>query len=315
MVQVSIIVLTYNASRVKLCQTLRSIAKQRGGSYEIIICDDGSARKDFSFLPDFFEEYGIQNYKLIENVVNQGTVRNCLSGIQAASGEYVFLTSPGDLLFDDSVIHDLYCFSKENEVELCFGNAVFYRNENGIVELTRTQGKPAIPQVYGLKVPVSIAKANYFNGNWVIGASCFRRREMALAYFTKIAETAVYMEDTTSTAFALVDGVRLCYYDRNMIWYEDGAGVSTTGDQRWREILQRDLVKSVEKLKKLHAEDAYVDVMYQNCKITNPYRRIIYKLCHHPGIMSLVMLSKLTMRRRKLYCCQADLERLKNQIR
>jgi glycosyltransferase involved in cell wall biosynthesis len=293
---------------------LRSIVQQQGGNYEIVICDDGSAKKDFSFLPAFFEKYGIQNYKIVENEVNQGTVRNCLSGVMAASGEYVFLTSPGDLLFDDSVIRDFYQFAQKNKVEMCFGNAIYYRDENGIAKQTRTVGKPEIPQIYGLKVPLSIAKASYANGNWVIGASYFRKREMALKYFAEIAETSVYMEDTTSTAFALVDGIRLWYYDRNMIWYEDGAGVSTTGDQKWRTILQKDLTKSLEKLKMLHVGDAYADVMYQNCCIQNAYKRIIYKWCHHPGIMSLVMLGRLTMRRRKLSCSPADLERLESQL-
>jgi len=314
MIHVSVIVLTYNADCFKLYQTLESIVVQRGVEHEIIICDDGSSNKPFSFLPLFFEQHHFDRYKLIENVSNEGTVKNCLKGIQAASGEFVFLTSPGDLLFDDYVMRDFYCFSKKNCVEVCFGNAVFYRNCNGTVEITRTTGKPSNPYIYDRKMPHAVVKANFFHGDWMIGASYFRERKMALDSFSQITDTSVYMEDTTSTAFALAKGVRLCYYDRNIIWYEDGTGISTAKNQKWKMILQQDLVLTVEKLKQYYAKDPYVDVMYYNCKENNRKKRIFFKLLFHPGIMGMVFLSKMIAKPKKVSCLQSDLERLGRQM-
>lgn len=314
MYQVSVIVVTYNSNSLKICQTLKSIVDQLEIDFEIIICDDGSAQKDFSYLPAYFEKYNFTHYKLIENEINKGTVKNCLSGIREASGEYVFSTSPGDMLFDRYVLRDFYRFSKQNNVKICFGNAIFYRENNGNVELTRKTGKPDNPQVYNCNNPGFLIKANFFHGNWIIGASYFRRREMAVEYFSQIEDTAIYMEDTTSTAFALASGEGLCYYDRNIVWYEDGTGISTTGDRKWEKALWQDIMKSVEKLKRIHVKNPYVDVMYQNCAESNRMRRIVYKLLNHPWIMCLVFMSRLLVRPKPITCSSSDINNLKMQL-
>ena len=124
MPQVSIVVLTYNPNPEKLRKTLEAAVSQRGVSVEIIVSDDGSAKKDFGFLPEFFAQRGFADYKVIENPENKGTVYNCYSGVCAASGEYVFLTSPGDILFDENTMCRFYEFSAARNAQLCFGNAV-----------------------------------------------------------------------------------------------------------------------------------------------------------------------------------------------
>lgn len=312
MVQVSIVVLTYNADAVKLRQTLASAAAQREISFEIIVSDDGSARKDFSFLQEYMQTLGVKHYRLIENPDNKGTVQNCLSGVKAASGEYVFLTSPGDLLYDAFVMRDFYRFAQERNAKLCFGNSVFYCMEEGTPRLTRQYGTPPNPQIY--RENTSVAKASFFGGNWIIGASYFRDRAVAQKYFEKIAGTSVYMEDTTSTAFALAEGIALHYYDRNLVWYEDGTGISTGASDKWKKLLEEDLTKSFEQLKKEHPRDACVDIAAKNALQKSRGRRIAYKILRHPLLLLQIKYGNVKNENVPISCQRADLERLKRLL-
>lgn len=312
MVQVSIIVLTYHADPVKLRQTLAAAAAQKEVSFEIIVCDDGSKEKDFTFLDSYMHQLGVEHYQLVENPVNQGTVRNCLSGVQAAAGEYVFLTSPGDLLYDCHAMRDFYQFAKTSGAKLCFGNSVFYCVEDGEPRLTRQYGVPENPQIYAKAS--GPAKASFFGGNWVIGASYFRERALAQKYLEQVAETSVYMEDTTSTAFALADGEELQYYDRNLIWYEDGTGISTGASDKWQKLLNKDLRQSFALLKETHPKDACVDFAAQNVLQESRGKRIAYKLFRHPLVLLKMKYGKVKYKKVPISCPQADVDRLKNML-
>ena len=309
MLQVSVIVLTYNPDKRKLLQTLSAAASQKDISFEIIISDDGSVKKDFSFLPEYMETLGVKNWSLLEHEQNRGTVQSCLSAVNASVGEYVFLTSPGDFLFDSYALRDFYRFAEENNASVCFGNTVFYCAQDDVPRTTRTYGNPAQPDFYAPDRSATVAKTNFFGGSWIIGASYFRRRACMLSCLQKISETAVYMEDTPTTAFALAEGERLCYYDRNIVWYEDGTGVSTGANEKWNKLLHKDVLKSFEKLKVQYPKDPYVDIAYRNISQENRLRRIAENLLRHPVIMTRIAVCRKA-KKKPILCTQADMQRL-----
>ncbi len=309
MPQVSIIVLTYNPDTAKLRQTLTAAACQQEVDCEILISDDGSSRKDFSFLPAFMQQLGVVNWRLLDNSENLGTVKNCLNAVREAKGDYVFFTSPGDYLFDEFVIRDFHRFAKENNASLCFGDAVFYAATDGCPRITRKYGNPAQPQMYSPSVSASQMKTAFFGGTWVIGASYFRRRTLALTYLEKIANFSVYTEDSTSTAAALACGERLCYFARNVVWYEDGTGVSTSANQRWKKVLAQDLIQSFTQIKAEHPTDPYVDILYRNITETNRIKRIVGKILHHPILFVRIFLCKRA-KKMPIVCTTDDLQRL-----
>lgn len=309
MPQVSVIVLTYNPDPVKLRQTLTAAANQLDVELEIIISDDGSTQKDFSFLPDFMKARGVMNFQLLEHNKNRGTVKSCLSAVEAASGEYVFLTSPGDFLFDAYVLRDFYRFAKDHNCTLCFGNAAFYRSENGSLTITRTYGSPSQPQLYAPEASLAQVKTCFFGGSWIIGASYFRQRQLALTCLESICDTAVYMEDTPTTAFALAAGERLCYFDRNVVWYEDGSGVSTSSNDKWKRLLKQDVALSFSKLKDMYPHDPYVDIAFCNATENNRVKRILRKFLRHPIIMSRLAFCRKA-KKTAIHCTEEDMTQL-----
>ena len=285
MPQVSVVVLTYNPDNRKLRQTLAAAAAQKEVSFEILISDDGSARKDFTFLPEYMQSLGVENYRLLEHRENRGTVESCLSAVKEAAGQYVFLTSPGDYLFDEYVLRDLCAFADKQNAKLCFGNAVFYNAEDGKPQLTQKFGAPRNPSFYAPDAPEDLAKLSFFGGNCVIGASYFRDTKLLLSTLEQLRGESKYTEDNPSTAFAMAEGHRLYYCDRNVVWYEDGTGVSTGASEKWAKLLHEDALRSFRKLKGLYPKDPYVDITYRNLSVSNRLRRIAGKLFAHPLLM------------------------------
>jgi glycosyltransferase involved in cell wall biosynthesis len=314
MPQVSVIVLTYNPDNRKLRQTLSAIAAQQDISLELIISDDGSANKDFSFLPEFMSAHNIADYVLLEHSQNLGTVQNCRSAVAAATGDYVFLTSPGDYLFDPYVLRDFYCFTKSSGAAITFGNAVFYAASDKQPLLTRNYGTPAAPQLYNASVSRKQVKASFFSGNWIIGASYFRNRELMLSWLNQISDTSKYMEDTPTSAIALAENHRICYYDRNIVWYEDGTGVSTGSSTKWEKLLHQDALLTFQKLKQQYPKDPYIDLTYCNLSQKSRIKRILYKLVLHP-ILSVQIALTRAKRHQPIVCTEKDLQRLSNLLK
>ena len=314
MPQVSIIVLTYNPDPAKLRATLSAAVAQQGVEVEIIISDDGSAQKDFGFLPAFFAAHHFCNWQLVENPENRGTVHNCFAGVSAASGEFVFLTSPGDVLFCNTTIQQFYTFAKAQNAQLCFGNAVRYCTENGNVRRTNNYTIPAAPDVYGKGTSLKSQKTAFFGDNFIIGACYFRSRDFAAAYFKKLLDVCKFMEDTPSTMLALADGIPICYYDRNIVFYEDGTGVSTGAKEKWRKILHADFCNALELLHTLHPTDSWVQIALKNARENSRKKRILWRFLHHPVISFRMLLQKKLVKPKQIFCDPADLQRLENLL-
>lgn len=312
MPQVSVIVSTYNPDITKLKQTLSSAVNQKDVDFEIIISDDGSTQKDFSFLAEFMKSYNIKNYILLDHKKNLGTVKNCLSAVRAACGEYVFMTSPGDFLYDSHVLRDFYDFARMHEANLCFGNTVFYKAKEPI--LSRKFGSPAAPTIYAPGASISQIKACFLGGNWVIGASYFRQRQLFLTALEAISDTAIYMEDTTSTAYALANNERLSYFNRNIVWYEDGSGISTGKSDKWTKLLHSDLVQSLTKLKTLFPTDPYIDICLRNATVSDRTRRLLGNFLRHPLAMVRIAHAKQA-KKVPIQCSQEDLKRLSQLLK
>ena len=314
MPQVSVIVLTYNPDNRKLRQTLAAAARQKDVSLEILISDDGSANKDFSFLSGYMASLGVEDYRLLAHAENRGTVESCLSAVREAKGEYVFLTSPGDYLFDEYVLRDLCAFAQTHEAKLCFGNAVFYNADGGEPVLTKNIGCPAQPAFYAPDASEKTMKLSFFGGNWVIGASYFRQRQLLLDTLEEIRGRSKYTEDTPTTAFAIAAGERLCYCDRNVVWYEDGTGVSTGVSEKWKKLLHEDALRSFRKLKNKYPKDPYIDITFRNLSVTSRPKRILGKLLRHPILMlKLTRLKKVAGK--PIECSQEDLDRLSTLLK
>lgn len=310
---ISVIVATYNPDAGALKRTLDSIVCQKGVDWEVILTDDGSQQKDFSWLPAYFDNHRIQNYRLLENPENMGTIRNLLQGVQAAEGKYVYTTSPGDFLFDEFVLRDFYAFAEQKNCSLCFGNAVYYSAEDGAPKLTN-EGKsvPRNPEVYNRGR--ILGKMNFFLGDWICGVSYFHKRENWIGYLQQAAEICRYAEDASTTTLALGNGERIWYYDRHIAWYEDGTGISTGNSSKWKDILKKEYQAIFMKTLELHPADRLTQIAALKYAGISQNTTKIKMIMKHPLIVIAKVLLLPKRKQKYLVVSQTDLERLQKLL-
>ncbi|WP_163192841.1 glycosyltransferase [Clostridium thermarum] len=280
---VSVIVLTYNPNYSKLLSTVRSIVCQKNVDIELIISDDGSLNDYINEIEDFFNDIGFKDYIINKNLKNVGTVKNYLSALKIASGEYVYGISPGDLLYDDHCLNDIYEFLVENDAEICFGKAVNYYFDDGKIVVSGASLKPRRPQIFSPKFySHKRAKVAFFFGNFILGAAFMRKRDTAIQYIKRIEETAKYAEDNTSTAYAVLDHKKVLYFDRNILWYEIGTGISTHKGKSWDSRIKADYDRTFNLLKQVFPKDPVLDAAYIEWNSFMDFKKRIINFTKHP---------------------------------
>ena len=295
--EVTVIIASYNFSYPKMMGTLKSVLKQRDVDLEIIIADDGSQNADYTEVERYIHEIGFESFFLVRNKQNQGTVKNFISGLKRARGKYVYMTSPGDMLYDDTVLHDFYEYAEESRAKVLFGNAVYYNNDGGLT-LYGDRSAPLRPYCYSAEKTINARKTGFFFGGYILGAAFFRETETAKKYFDIIKDCCKFVEDNTSTAFMLADGIKAEYYPRNMIWYEYGGGVSTSRENKWKAILDNDFKECFKLLKSRYPKDKIIDAAYE--KNVNGKGKLCIAV-KHPKVMFDAFRYRLSGRRRVNY--------------
>ena len=254
-VNVSIIIATYNPDFDKLLTSIKAAINQKKISFEIIITDDGSKEDHFQTVKKFFDNIGFKNYQLIKNKTNVGTVKNILNAVLVAKGEYVFLNSPGDYIFDENAMADFYYFAKEKKADICFGDYIPYHRQNGENIFVDFVG-PKNVEIYnrGIK-DYSLC---FLIGCGILGASYFRSKAFLIEALEFVFNYAKYTEDTTTTAYALLNNVEVLYYSRKIAWYEFGSGISTQGSGKWDQIIRKELIDTYSALLNLYPKARYL---------------------------------------------------------
>ena len=268
---------------------MHSALCQSGIDFEIIIADDGSEEDCREKIENFFQEMAWERYLFVKSEKNQGTVKNILNALDFVSGEYIYLTSPGDLLYDAYVMRDFYAFAKEKQCDICFGNAVYYKpGEGKVVSVIR---EPARISLYHRDVSRMRKQLGIFCDS-ILGASFFRTKEAAEKYIGGIAHVSKYVEDYTSTCYAVLDGADICHYDRTMLFYEYETGISASKDTVWQERLELDYMGVFRFLREKYPGNPVLDwaYLYKKCKCLWLGR--LYKICKHPWVFVNACINK-----------------------
>lgn len=292
-IQVSVIVASYNPSYEKMIKTLLSIVVQKKILFEIIIADDGSKEDVTGNIRKFFEKVRFDEYQIVKNEKNVGTVRNILSGIKKAKGRYVYITSPGDLLFDENVLKSFFDFSEKRGAKIVFGDGIYYeaKNEDEIF-IHRVVNHPDKPGIFNENMPTFLGEVELLSGTKILGAAFFRDRIYMEELLEEIKDTSIYVEDTTTTILGVVKGERVWHYPRNMIWYEYGGGISTSANIEWQKRLDLDVRKTMDYICAMYEDEAKVDYM-KIMQGTTKKNKIIKCLKKHPLKILAHMMCKL----------------------
>lgn len=248
----SVVVCTYNSDIEKLFLTLKSIIRQKNIKYEIVIADDGSRTFDENSIKEYLERNKFSDYQIVSNSVNEGTVKNVISGLRVAKGRYIKAISPGDLLYDENALVKFKKFIEKNNYKVVFGRAAYYSVENNDIVLYQKMN-PVDLQPYISCDKKAIFKNYLYYRDYILGACLILEKEVFIRYLSIIQGKIKYAEDC-SYILMVSDGLDIGFLDDFMIWYEYGSGISTNKSSFWAEMLYKDNLECFKLVADRHPE-------------------------------------------------------------
>lgn len=266
--EISVIVCSYNPNWDAMKFTLDSIVSQKFIDIEIIITDDGSKVDLFPKIKSYFKECAFDNYKLIKNKVNKGTVLNLNSGLLHANGNYTKVISPGDALVHEKVLRNWIDFNKNNNLRWSFSDALYYRGKHNDYECVRVMAHPQNIDVYN-NHNFQKCRWNYVVlDDYALGATMISDTSLLKEYIVKILGKIKYAEDNV-WRIMMFDGVVGGYYPQNTILYEFGTGISTKINTDWSEKLMKDFRSANEIMFGSDNLDIFQNEIVEACKLKN----------------------------------------------
>lgn len=224
---VTVCVLTYNPDWTKFQNTLKSIICQKGVDFDIVISDDGSKNNCFDKAEKYLKENNFSAYCFIANKQNQGTVKNTISALQTIKSKYVKLISPGDFLYDETVLAKFTDFAEKNPAAAYFGNAVYYStDEYGEIKIYETLHNPIDLKPWIEKDEKKIRRNYLYRSDYILGASLFCNKAVFWDYVKRLDGIVKYAEDM-AFLLMIVNKIRVLYVNQPFVFYEYGVGIST----------------------------------------------------------------------------------------
>lgn len=238
MVEVSVIVVTYNALWEKLKMTINSILMQDDIEYELIFADDGSKIKWNEKIVEYVPTSC--NCIFVDSENNIGTVSNIFNGIKKARGKYVKVISPGDCLNGRDALKKWVHYMKQSNVDLSFCNAIYYEDDGCVLNVISKPSAPRNVNIYHEKHNRKKIFIAYLLANdSILGAAVMGKREILKAYLEEMQGKIKYAEDYM-IRLLVYDGRMIGHVDEKLIWYEYGEGISTTKNNKWADLLKKD---------------------------------------------------------------------------
>ena len=272
----SIIVVAYNPVVEKMKETLVSAINQEGVDFEIIVADDGSDKEYKDEIIQLFQEYKFKNYKLIMNPKNQGTVRNLLSALDVAEGEYAKGISPGDCCYRRDSFQKWIEFIRKGGYDWAFSEAKYYITENGKKQCISGKAHPQILKPY-LSCKKKKCQWNYLVlKDIALGAAVISKTNVCKENLQIIMEAGVKYAEDNVWRYLMFMGNVAAYYSEITILYEYGAGISTSSNDIWKTRLSSDWEATDKLIEGTQNVTRYQKRMIRGMKKANSFWRKVF---------------------------------------
>lgn len=296
MIDISIIIVTYNSKWFELKATIKSVLMQKGINYEIIFADDGSKIKWNEKIREYVK--GDYNYCFADSNINVGTVSNIINALKVSKGKYIKVISPGDCLNGKLAIKKWIDFMEKERADLSFCNAIYYKKDNAKkIEVLKEKSSPKNVNIYHKRKNKGKLFVDYLLANdTILGAAVLAKRNIILKYLLEMEGKVKYVEDYM-IRLMIFDNKKICHMDKNLIWYEYGDGISTTKNNKWAKLLYQDFEGTNEIIKNRKNIENKMQKKYQKYLIDSNYKwmpRKVKKVLLFPGMIFCRIKMKLS---------------------
>lgn len=223
--KLGVVVCCYNPDLNKLKKTLYSIALQENINTDIVIADDGSKLNYKEEILTFCEHINLKNVKCSFLEYNQGTINNVIAALKMLDTKYVKTISPGDYIYDENTLANMFDKVSSTDADVCFGNAIYYSNEKEFVVYNKQN-----PTVNIYKKRPSYRKINNSlvkNKDFILGASILYKMDKFLNKLEQLSKYNIKYCEDLSTLLLAAEKNNFMYVNAPIIWYEYGNGIST----------------------------------------------------------------------------------------
>ncbi len=260
-VDVSVVVASYYPSWEKMKFTLDSILMQTGVNIQIIISDDGSDDNLFDEIQTYMQENHFDNYKLVGDGINHGTVINIYNGICEANGRYSKFISPGDALNGKDTLGKWLKALEESGKRWSFCDAVYFGDVRDLKPVIAS-ANPQIIDCYQRNDDRS-CRWNYLVLNdLALGACTLGQTDLLKECLSEIVGKVKYAEDNIYRLMMYRNIVPM-YYEHNSVLYEYGTGVSTSANDKWTKLLLADSNETDKVMFSDENRDEFQDKIYR----------------------------------------------------
>ena len=128
---ISVVMTTYNGEQYVLRQ-LESLLQQTRKPEEVLIFDDRSTDNTVRVIETFINEHGLDSWQCIVNEENKGWMRNFTDGINAAKGNYIFLSDQDDEWLPDKIEKMADVLSHNPQIQLLASNFTLEYEEGAV---------------------------------------------------------------------------------------------------------------------------------------------------------------------------------------
>lgn len=242
--EITVGVISYNPDREKLFKTITSIIEQKNVSIQLIVADDGSQETYYNEIEFFLKEKNYTEYRLVRNEINQGTVKNCFSAAREAKYSMIKLLSPGDYFSTDIALYQWAEYFKEQNADWSFCDAYYYfTDEKGNIQLLECNANPQYVHSYQQQKLCRYRWDYLAVGDLCLGAATLFKTDVLLKYLEIIQGKVKYAEDNV-IALMMLDKLKATYYEKCILMYEYGTGISTVNSSEWQKKIREDYVQA-----------------------------------------------------------------------
>lgn len=282
---ITVVVCTYNGTVNAILATIESIVKQRGIHVKLIVTDDGSSDNHKNDIERYLAKVSFDNYILLMNEENRGTVESIDIALNYVTTEYVKFIGQGDLLYDENTLSRVVDFMRKGNYGVAFGKMIAYTYDGNEISISE-RFSPLDISSY-LKLDYKKIKEEFFLYlNGPCGAIQIYKTDIAKKYMNEIVGHVKYCEDNVLGLF-LIDGGKLGYFRDFIVWYEVGNGISSTKDCEIKNMFRIDQTNCFDYMAKIRHCPLTIKSakMHDTNLIKNPFFRKIMKILCSPSIL------------------------------